>query len=121
MSKRIKIKTVNPNGQGSDGTALVDYFFEAFGAGYNLYSPTSATPVNHQVLTSTNPSCTFHVHGHHNPFTVTITQFPNETILGTWSDLPQAESDRDVPGSGTFQAQAGGSGTSEDEVAAASA
>lgn len=119
MSKKIKIKTINPSGPNSDGTELIDYFFEAFGAGYNFYSPTSSGPINSQLITPENPSFSFSVPGNPNPFHITVTSFPVEIINGNWSDNPSVT---DAPGSGTFQAQAGGTGdTDEEEATAASA
>ena len=120
MSKKIKIHTINPPGANSDGNQLMNYYFEAFGAGYNLYSPTSSGPVNTQLITPENPSVTVTVPGNPNPFLITVTSFPVEIINGTWNDTG---TETGVPGSGTFQAQAGGSGQdgSEDSATAATA
>jgi len=121
MSKKIKIKTVNPSGPNSDGSELLNYFFEAFGEGYNFYSPTSPGPINSQLITPENPSFSVSVPGNPNPFQITVTSFPVMTIQGNWSDNPNVIV-KDAPGSGTFQAQAGGTGdTDEEEAAAASA
>ncbi len=119
MSKKIKIHTITPPGVNSDGTQLMNYYFEAFGAGYNFYSPTSSGPINSQLITPENPSFSVNVPGNPNPFHITITSFPVEVINGSWSDTGTATG---VPGSGTFQAQAGGTGdTDEEEAVAASA
>ena len=119
MSKKIKIKTVNPSGPNSDGTELLNYFFEEFGEGYNFYSPTSSGPINNQLITPENPSFSVSVPGNPNPFQITVTSFPVLTIQGNWSDTTSTV--KDTPGSGTFQAQAGGSGTLDEEATAASA
>ena len=116
MSKKIKIHTITPPGVNSDGTQLMNYYFEAFGAGYNFYSPTSSGPINSQLITPENPSFTVNVPGNPNPFHITITSFPVEVINGSWSD-----DEMGVPGSGTFQAQAGGSGEEESEESATGA
>lgn len=116
MSRKIKIKTVTPSG--SDGSQLMNYYFEAFGDGYNLYSPTSSGPINSQLITPENPSCSVNVPGYPT-FRITVNSFPVEIIQGSWSDT--SASVKDVPGSGTFQAQAGGTGASEEDAAAASA
>ena len=129
MAKKIRINTVNPSGPTSDGTDLVNYYFEEDGDGYNLYAPTTPQPtkVNNTLIDPAVPSsCIFNfpvpagLPGAGTTFYITVTQFPAMTIGGTWSDLPQHEL-KDVPGSGTFQAQAGGTGPVEEEAAAASA
>ena len=117
MAKKIKINTVNGP---SDGSALENYYFEESGDGYNFYAPNGGTPLNgSQLITAANPTFHFSIPNYSNPFYITVTSFPVEVINGTWSDNPQAL--KDVAGSGTFQAQAGGTGPVEEEAAAASA
>lgn len=117
MAKHIKIKTVHG---ASDGLALEDYYFEESGDGYNFYAKGGGDPLNtHGLITPTNATFAFNVSGYPNTFYITVTQFPVMTINGTWNDNPQLL--KDVPGSGTFQAQAGGSGEDESEASATAA
>ncbi len=119
MAKHIKIKTVYP--PGSDGTVLDNYYFEESGEGYNFYAPGGVNPLKVDgLITPTNATFHFNVAGYTNPFYLTVTAFPVMTISGSWTDNPQPEL-TGVPGSGTFQAQAGGTGPIEEEAAAASA
>ena len=105
----------------SDGADLEGFYFEQSGNGYNLYAPVK---LNSQLITPQNPTFTVQIPagltGAGLQFTCTITSFPNLTLIGSWSDS-QSDSIKDVPGSGTFQAQAGGTGTFDEEVAAAAA
>ncbi len=129
MAKKIKINSVNPNGPTSDGPDLLNYYFEENGDGYDFYAPTTRQPtkVNPNLINPADPSsCTFNfpipagLPGAGTTFYITVTQFPAVlTMSGSWSDTSQAL--KDVPGSGTFQAQAGGTGPIEEEAAAASA
>jgi hypothetical protein len=127
MARHIKIKTVN--GSGTDGDLLKNYYFEESGEGYNFYEPTHPTPTqkNTSLITPANPSFSFSIPNPTPPpppapqtltFSITVTAFPVMQVNGTWSDLSQ-ESTKDVPGSGTFQAEAGGTGPIEGEEAAA--
>lgn len=131
MAKKIKINTVNPSGSNSDGPDLMNYYFEENGDGYDFYAPTTqqATKLNNTLINpAVSSSCTVHFQvpaglpGAGLWFYVTVTQFPAVlTMSGTWSDLSQPPKLTDAPGSGTFQAQAGGTGPIEEEAAAASA
>jgi hypothetical protein len=104
----------------SDGADLEGFYFEPSGDGYNLYAP--PVKVNTQLITPQNPTFTVQIPAGHAgaglQFTCTVTSFPNLTLIGSWSD-PQSDSIRDLPGSGTFQAQAGGTSPMEEEAAAA--
>ena len=120
MAKHIKINSVT--GPGGDGAVLEGFYFEESGEGYNFYEPTHPTPTqkNTTLITPTNPSFNFTLAGYTNPFYITVTSFPAvQAMSGTWSDQPQPASTKNVPGSGTFQAQAGGTGPIEDAEAAA--
>lgn len=131
MAKKIKINSVNPNGPTSDGPDLLNYYFEENGDGYDFYAPTTpqATKLNTTLINpAISSSCTVRfqvpatLQGAGLWFTVTVTQFPAVlTMGGSWSDSTQPPEIKDVPGSGTFQAQAGGTGPIEEEAAAASA
>lgn len=122
MAKHIKIDRVT--GSGTDGEDLKNCYFEESGDGYNFYAPTHPTPtqLNTTLIDPAVPSsCTFSftMPGTTQPtFTITVTAFPVMTMSGTWSDNPQVSA-KDTPGSGTFQAQAGGTGPIEEEAAAA--
>jgi hypothetical protein len=119
MAKHIKINTITGP---SDGNALEDFYFEESGDGYNFFQPTHPTPtqLNTDLITPTNPAFHFTLAGFPNPFYITVTSFPAvQAMSGNWSDQPQG---KDVPGSGTFQAQAGGTGPiAKEDVSAASA
>jgi hypothetical protein len=131
MPKKIKIDLVNPNNSTSDGPDLLNYYFEENGDGYDFYAPTTqqATKLNTTLINpSVLSSCTVHFQvpaglpGAGLWFYVTVTQFPAVlTMSGTWSDSTQPQETKDLPGSGTFQAQAGGTGPMEKEAAAATA
>ena len=119
MAKHIKIKTVT--GSGTDGNELKNCYFEESGDGYNLYAPNPQDPstpskVNPNLIDPAVPSsCTFSfpMPGTTEPrFTLTVTAFPVMTVTGTWEDNTGA-SIKGTPGSGTFQAQAGGTGPFE--------
>ena len=115
-----KLKINSYNGA-SDGADLEGFYFEPSGNGYNLYAPVK---LNSQLITPQNPTFTITIPqgltGQGLRFTCTITSFPNMTLTGTYDD-GGTESIKDQPGSGTFQAQAGGTGTCDEEVAAAAA
>ncbi len=120
MAKHIKINTVTG---ASDGNALNGFYFEESGAGYNFYQPTHPTPtqLNTDLITPSNPTFHFNLSGFPNPFYITVTSFPAVMQLsGSWSDNPQVLL-KDVPGSGTFQAESSGTGPIEEEASAASA
>lgn len=124
MAKHIKITTVS--GSGTDGNNLKNLYFEESGDGYNLFAPTHPNPtqLNTTLINPNIPSsCTFSfaLPGTTTPtYTITVTAFPVMTVTGSWSDSDQV-SIKDNPGSGTFQAQASGTGPMAGEVAAASA
>ena len=127
MAKKIRINSYTGP---SDGADLEGYYFEESGDGYNLWAPTTPQPtqVNPTLINpAVSSSCNFNfpvpagLPGAGTTFYITVTQFPAVlTMGGTWSDNPQQEL-KDVPGSGTFQAQAGGTGPVEEEATAASA
>ncbi|HEU4509453.1 MAG TPA: hypothetical protein VFR78_14500 [Pyrinomonadaceae bacterium] len=116
MAKKIKINTVTGP---SDGAALENYYFEESGEGYNFYAPGGGNPLNTQLITPTNATFHFNVAGYTNPFYLTVSTFPVMAMSGSWTDNPQQL--KDVPGSGTFQAQASGTGPIAEEAAAANA
>jgi hypothetical protein len=120
MAKHIKIHSVTGP---SDGTALDGFYFEESGAGYNFYQPTHPTPtqLNTDLITPSNPTFHFNLSGFPNPFYITITSFPAVLQMsGSWSDNSQVKL-KDVPGSGTFQAEASGTGPVEGEEEAQAA
>lgn len=127
MAKKIRINSYTGP---SDGADLEGYYFEESGDGYNLYAPTTPQPtqVNPNLINpAVSSSCTFNfpipagLPGAGTTFYITVSQFPAVlTMSGSWSDNPQGLL-KDVPGSGTFQAQAGGTGPVEEEAAAATA
>ena len=123
MAKKIRINSYTGP---SDGADLDGYYFEESGDGYNFYAPTTPNPtqLNTSLLTPANASCSFPIPaglvGAGTTFSITVTSFPAVvTMSGTWTDATQSV--KDVPGSGTFQAQASGGGTVEEEAHAASA
>ena len=120
MAKHIKIHTVSG---ASDGSALENFYFEESGNGYNFYQPTHPTPTllnTDGLITPTNPTFHFNLSGYPNPFYITVTSFPSPlAISGSWSDNAQPPSTKDVPGSGTFQAESSGTGPIEGEEAQA--
>ena len=121
MARHIKIKTVN--GSGTDGNALKNCYFEESGDGYNFYQPTTPNPtkLNTNLIDPQVPSsCTFQFNlaGTTSPtYTITATTFPVMTLSGNWSDTTNPVSIKGTPGSGTFQAEASGTGPMEDEEA----
>ena len=122
MAKHIRVKTVSG---ASDGNDLLNYYFEENGDGYDFYAPTTPTPtkLNTSLITPQNASFSFVNPGPapQPTFTITVTSFPAVLAMtGSWSD-GGAVRDDDVAGSGSFQAQAGGTGPMEEEAAAASA
>jgi len=124
MARHIKIKTVN--GTGTDGEALKNCYFEESGDVYNFYQPTTPNPTklnDNPIDPQVSSSCTFQFHlaGTTEPtYTLTVSTFPVMTMTGTWSDNTGVKI-KDTPGSGTFQAQAGGTGPIEEEAHAAKA
>lgn len=115
MSKQIPINTVTPNQQDSqsDGYRLRTYYFKAEESGLNMYAPGGQTALKENITLGT--SFQIQIPGVTNPMNVTVTSY---TLLvnGNWSD-PTVQGD---PGSGTFQAQAGGT-MADDENSASSA
>ena len=126
MAKKIRINSYTGP---SDGLDLEGFYFEESGNGYNLYAPTTPQPtqVNTNLINpAVSSSCSFNfpipagLPGAGTTYYITVSTFPVMTMSGTWSDNPQGLL-KDVPGSGTFQAQASGTGPIEEEAAAASA
>jgi hypothetical protein len=125
MAKKIRINSYTGP---SDGADLEGYYFEESGDGYNFYAPTTPTPtkLNPTLIDPNVPSSLTFSFTNPGPtpqptFTITVSTFPNMTMTGTWSDNTGQQLLKDVPGSGTFQAQASGTGPIEEEAAAASA
>ena len=126
MAKKIRINTYTGP---TDGADLEGYYFEESGDGYNFYAPTTPQPtqLNQSLIDPAVPSsCSFNfpippgMPGAGTTFYITVSTFPAVlTMTGTWNDTGQQL--KDVPGSGTFQAQASGGGTVEEEAQAASA
>jgi len=124
MAKHIPINTINP--PVSDGDYLTGYFFKAEESGLNMYAPAQGNQepvmVKGPITLGTQFQITIPAHGNNPPqatnMNVTVNSY-SLVVSGTWSDLPGARVTGD-PGSGTFQAQAGG-GTADDEDIASSA
>jgi len=124
MAKQIPINTINPSG--SDGTYLSGYFFKAEESGLNLYAPAQGNQapqlVQENITLGTQFQFTIPAKGNNPPnpvnMKVTINSY-SLVVSGSWSDLAGPSLTGD-PGSGTFQAQAGGS-TADGEDAASSA
>jgi hypothetical protein len=98
MSNKIKIETITPaNG---DGNALKNYYFLPDGTGtYSFYDTN-----NNMIASGLSSGLSFSVPVNGLNFTITINSISDTTASGDWSDL----SVEAAPGSGTFQAQAGG-------------
>ena len=115
-SKPIPINTITPNGQPdpqSDGYRLRTYCFKAEESGLNMYTPNGQTLVKGNITPGT--AFPVQIPGLSSPMNVTVTSY-SLLVNGNWSDLSPAAD----PGSGTFQAQAGGQ-SADDEDASASA
>jgi len=124
MAKQIPINTINP--PVSDGDFLTGYFFKAEESGLNMYAPAQGNQqpvlVKENITLGTQFQITIPAKGQNPPNPVNMKVTVNSyslTVSGGWSDLPGASIEGD-PGSGTFQAQAGG-GTADDEDIASSA
>ena len=114
-SKPIPINTITPNENDpqSDGYRLRTYCFKAEESGLNMYTPNGQTLVKGNITLGT--PFPVQIPGLSSPMNVTVTSYTLQ-VNGSWSDIsPEAD-----PGSGTFQAQAGGQ-AADDEDAAASA
>lgn len=124
MSKQIPITTITPNppDPNSDGYDLQGYFFKAEEGGLNMYAPAQGnqqpTLVKENITLGTSFGVEIPAHGNNPAFTMNVTVSSYSlTVLGSWTDNPALEGD---PGTGTFQAQAGG-GAADDEDIASSA
>lgn len=103
---RIKIETITP--ANSDGNELKNYYFLPVGNGtYNFYAPN-----NSLLATGLAGGISFPVTVAGKRFTISIYSLSDRAASGVWSDLGSEE----VPGSGTFQAQAGGTVDDEPEA-----
>ena len=102
---KIFIKTITP--ANSDGNALKNYYFLPAGNGwYDFYAPN-----NTRLATGLGDANSFYVEVAGARFDIAIYNISDTAASGAWSDLSSEE----VPGSGTFQAQAGGTGDPEPE------
>ena len=108
---KITIRTITP--ANSDGNELKNYYFLPVGNGtYNFYAPN-----NSLLATGLAGGISFPVTVAGKRFTITIYSLSDTAASGAWVG-PSSE---EVPGSGTFQAQAGGTGDPELEKSASSA
>lgn len=105
MSKKMVIDIITP--EPSDGDALKNWYFKDEADGLNLYNSQNVKQSSDIKLGT--------------QFSVTVPGYPTFYLTvnslgmtGSWSDQPQI---KDVPGSGTFQAQAGGGTVADDEAA----
>jgi hypothetical protein len=117
MAKKIKIDRILP--ANSDGVDLMNYYF--LPDTYALYAPNTTTPVQ----TGIKAGSAFSVTPPGDPtFQVTVSSIDESGASGTWSNLPAPSEEGSVtgiPGSGTYQAQAGTTPVEEEEASAASA
>jgi hypothetical protein len=108
---KIKIRTITP--ANSDGNELKNYYFLPAGNGtYNFYAPN-----DNLLWTGLAGGIAFNVQVAGKRFSIAIYSISDTAASGVWSDLSSEE----LPGSGTFQAQAGGTGDPEPEKSASSA
>jgi hypothetical protein len=121
MSKKIPINTITPqpSDPNSDGYELTGYYFKAEESGLNMYGPGTPNqpnpPVKENITLGTSFPVSIPAHGNNPAITMNVTvNSYSLTVLGAWSDEAGIEGD---PGSGTFQAQAGGGGAAEDDIA----
>lgn len=112
MSRKIQIETITP--ASSDGNQLKGYYFLPY-QGPNWYS--FYDPNNNLLATGISRNTQFHVDVRGVDFTLTIDSISDARASGDWLHYSTTE----VPGSGTFQAQAGGSVEAVEEAAAAKA
>ena len=114
MSKQIPINTITPSqpDSQSDGYKLRNYVFKAEESGLNFYAPGGQTLIKSNIT----PDTAFPVNlpGVTNPMQVTVNSY-SLIVSGSWTDVqPGITGD---PGSGTFQAQAGGGGAEDEDYA----
>lgn len=116
MAKQIPINTITPTqpDSQSDGYRLRNYYFKAEENGLNMYAPGNPTAVKENITLGT--SFPVNIPGLANTMNVTVSSY-SLLVNGSWTD---ATSTGD-PGSGTFQAQAGGQSTDEDSASSATA
>jgi hypothetical protein len=118
MSKKIPITTITPNPPDpqSDGYDLTGYYFKAEESGLNMYGPGNPNqPVKENITLGQSFPVQIPAHGNDPAITMNVTvNSYNLQVSGAWSDNPAIEGD---PGSGTFQAQAGGSTADEEDIA----
>jgi hypothetical protein len=108
---RIKIQTITP--ANSDGNELKNYYFLPAGNGwYDFYAPN-----NTRLATGLGGGINFYVTVARARFSIAIYSISDTAASGVWSELGSEE----VPGSGTFQAQAGGTGDPEESASSATA
>lgn len=104
MSRKIKIDVITP--ANSDGNDLMNYYFQDDGSGsYNFYSPTGSGPLNANPI---GAGSVFTVQVDGVDFSITVNSISDSEASGSWSDVSARPAE--TPGSGTFQAQAGGTG-----------
>ncbi len=102
---KIFIKTITP--ANSKGNELKNYYFLPAGNGwYDFYAPN-----NTRLASGLLGGISFYVDISGASFNIAIYSISDTAASGAWSDLRSEE----VPGSGTFQAQAGGTGDPEPE------
>lgn len=109
MSEKIRIQTITP--ANSDGNDLKNcYFLLDLNDTYGFYSS------NNKLLASSLGGLysVFEVEVDGKNFVITIDSISDTTASGDWSEVGR----EGVPGSGTFQAQAGGTGDPEPEKSA---
>jgi hypothetical protein len=112
MSRKITIETITP--ASSDGNQLKGYYFLPYqGPGwYSFYDPN-----NNLLGTGIGRNTQFEIRVRGVIFNLYITSISDAGASGDWVYYGTTE----VPGSGTFQAQAGGSVEAVEEAAAAKA
>jgi hypothetical protein len=101
---KIFIKTITP--ANSKGNELKNYYFLPAGNGwYDFYAPN-----NTRLASGLGGGIAFYVTVAGAFFTITIDSLSDTAASGFW-----VVGNEEVPGSGTFQAQAGGTGDPEPE------
>lgn len=112
MAKQIPINTITPNvpDSQSDGYRLRNYYFKAEESGLNMYAPGNPNAIKENITLGT--SFQIQIPGVSNPMNVTVSSY-SLLVNGSWTDVV-ATGD---PGSGTFQAQAGGQSADEEDAA----
>ena len=121
MSKQIPITTITPipADANSDGYDLQGYFFKAEESGLNMYAPAQGnqepTLVKQNITLGTAFEVQIPARGRFPEINMSVTVNSYAlTVNGTWTDAPGIQGD---PGSGTFQAQAGGGTAVEEDIA----